>query len=590
MIAVFGVEKDWTNCLQVLLHGREIDFNSLVFSEDSSTLFTADSYSIKGWNLANGSCKSPMDLFFLDRFPLVMSFSHNGSHLAALCDDLTLLLWDVATKRRLPNPQRPQIDGNYNIFSHRTPIITFSWDASLVATTMGGRIAIWSSKDGKCSHVIEAHNASISVMAFKLDSQQLLSASEDGKVKCWDVGSGSCLSTLIVRHRVDSGVFSDNGQYSVYSNGLGTFKLDMLSQIPSSTMLLALSLASAPGSSKYAAWSPKCPLSIWRYDCDAEVQAVELYASYIHNMSFTHDAKWLAVAGRTSVRILDLSAESSPSDRINYVGGSDRASFAISSDASQIAVAARTTTIDVYDTSNGSSRALNGHLDNVTCLDFYQQQSEMLISGSWDKTVRLWNSNTGECLHVLGGHRACIRSVSLSQSGDHLLSITDAELLIWDTTDRCLLYKFEPDVSEFAFTCMYVAFSWETRLLATCVWDDPIYIRDFYDTKFVRKFPVPGKSITRALALSKDSKRLARADKSGRFWVLDIETQRYIFHTQCKDSGIRGFSVIHHLRFDTNDYSLSTNIGKIDTNIESDEPVFHGLSVQQRFQPRHDKL
>jgi hypothetical protein len=122
------------------------------------------------------------------------------------------------------------------------------------------------------------------------------------------------------------------------------------------------------------------------------------------------------------------------------------------------------------------------------------------------------------------------------------------------------------------------------------VWDDPICIRDFYDTKFVRKFPVPGKSITRALALSKDSKRLARADKSGRIWVLDIETQRYIFHTQCKDSGIRGFSVIDHLRFDTNDYSLSTNIGKIDTNIESDEPVFHGLSVQQRFQPRHDKL
>jgi hypothetical protein len=48
MIAVFGVETDWTNCLQVLLHGQEIDFNSLVFSEDSSTLFTADSYSIKG--------------------------------------------------------------------------------------------------------------------------------------------------------------------------------------------------------------------------------------------------------------------------------------------------------------------------------------------------------------------------------------------------------------------------------------------------------------------------------------------------------------------------------------------------------------
>jgi WD40 repeat protein len=44
------------------------------------------------------------------------------------------------------------------------------------------------------------------------------------------------------------------------------------------------------------------------------------------------------------------------------------------------------------------------------------------LSGSEDKTLRLWDVMTGECLHVLEGHLGPVRSVSLSADSRFALS------------------------------------------------------------------------------------------------------------------------------------------------------------------------
>jgi WD40 repeat protein len=48
-------------------------------------------------------------------------------------------------------------------------------------------------------------------------------------------------------------------------------------------------------------------------------------------------------------------------------------------------------------------RQMNGHTDRI-CFIVYCSELSRGITGSRDKTARVWNLTTGECVHVLKGH------------------------------------------------------------------------------------------------------------------------------------------------------------------------------------------
>lgn len=54
--------------------------------------------------------------------------------------------------------------------------------------------------------------------------------------------------------------------------------------------------------------------------------------------------------------------------------------------------------------------------------------------------IRLWNSETGECLRVFEGRRDTIRSVTWSHDQRHILSAShDRSVRIWESeTGRCM--------------------------------------------------------------------------------------------------------------------------------------------------------
>ncbi|CAB4470395.1 WD40 repeat-like protein [Rhizophagus irregularis] len=82
-------------------------------------------------------------------------------------------------------------------------------------------------------------------------------------------------------------------------------------------------------------------------------------------------------------------------------------------------------------------RSIKGHTDGILCLQFNEEYNR-LITGSLDKTVRVWNLDTGELIHVLKGHTRCVQALQF----DNVKLITgsmDHTLKLWNYhTGQCL--------------------------------------------------------------------------------------------------------------------------------------------------------
>ncbi|KAL4906724.1 putative E3 ubiquitin ligase complex SCF subunit sconB [Aspergillus multicolor] len=91
------------------------------------------------------------------------------------------------------------------------------------------------------------------------------------------------------------------------------------------------------------------------------------------------------------------------------------------------------TTIKIWDTDTGEElRTLRGHESGIRCLQF---DDTKLISGSMDRTIKVWNWRTGECISTYTGHRGGIIGLhfdaSILASGS-----VDKTVKIWNFEDK----------------------------------------------------------------------------------------------------------------------------------------------------------
>ena len=88
-----------------------------------------------------------------------------------------------------------------------------------------------------------------------------------------------------------------------------------------------------------------------------------------------------------------------------------------------------------------NSKVLGRHNGEVESVSF-SGDGKLIVSGSDDKTVRVWNAVSGKCvLGPLQGHTGVVRSVSFSGDGKLIVSGSgDGTVRVWNAVSgECVL-------------------------------------------------------------------------------------------------------------------------------------------------------
>jgi hypothetical protein len=163
---------------------------------------------------------------------------------------------------------------------------------------------------------------------------------------------------------------------------------------------------------------------------------------------------------------------------------------------------------------------LGGHANSVNAVSF-SPNGKLLATGSFDNTVKLWDTSTGKEIKTLTGHTNSVYAVSFSPNGKLLATgSADSTVKLWDTTTG----KEIKTLTGHPNSVNAVSFSPNGKLLATGSADNTVKLWDTTTDKEIKTLTGHTKSVL-AVSFSPNGKLLATgsADNTVKLWRLDFD-------------------------------------------------------------------
>lgn len=283
--------------------------------------------------------------------------------------------------KRSPAEWIPRPPEKYCLSGHRAPVtrvIFHPMYSVMVSSSEDGTVKVWDYETGDYEKTLKGHTDSVQDIAFDHTGKFLVSCSADMSIKLWDFSTYECLKTLHGHdHNVSSVTFMPTGDFLLSSSR------------------------------------------------DKSIKMWEVATGYCVR-TFTGHREW--------VRMVRVSA-----------------------DGSLIASCSNDQTVRVWLTQSKECKVeLREHDHVVECITWCEgaaaaavneamqtdnrktnYQGPFLISGSRDKTIKVWDVGVGICLFTLVGHDNWIRGLVVHPGGQYILSASDDKTLrTWDIKNK----------------------------------------------------------------------------------------------------------------------------------------------------------
>ncbi len=137
-------------------------------------------------------------------------------------------------------------------------------------------------------------------------------------------------------------------------------------------------------------------------------------------------------------------------------------------------------------------KSFSGHGSEVSSVAF-SPNGKTLASGSWDKTIKLWDIAAGKELKTFSGHSDQVYSVAFSPDGKTIASGSrDKTIKLWNIATGQELKTF----SGHNYEVSSIAFSPDGKTVASGSWDKTIKLWDIAAGKEVKTFSGHGNEIS----------------------------------------------------------------------------------------------
>jgi len=486
------------------------------------------------WDLATGECirtfEGHTDYVYSVAISADARYGLSGSR------DNTLRLWDLATGECIRT-----FEGHTN--SVKSVAITAHARYGL-SGSVDNTLRLWDLATGECIRAFKEHTYSVYSVAITADARYSLSGGWDKNLRLWDLTTGECIRTFKGHtDYVESVAISADARYGLSGSEDKTLRLWDITRGEPVEGIIVKPRSTKEIEENHSLFMIKLDKARDALDAGAFKEAVILSEEARRVSGYFHSSAVRDIFQRAGKKGIRNCLRYGLSQRAFEGHTSSVKSVAISADARYGLSGSWNKTLRLWDLATGECiRVFEGHTGYVESVAI-TTDARYGLSGSWDKTLRLWDLTTGECIRIFKGHTGYVESVAITADARYGLSGSrDDTLRLWDlATGECIrVFEGHTDYADARYglseSVKSVAITADARYGLSGSVDKTLRLWDLATGECIRAFEGHTKDVS-SVAITADARYGLSGSGDNTFRLWDLATGECIraFEGHTKD-------------------------------------------------------
>nr|CAD7593543.1 unnamed protein product [Timema genevievae] len=175
------------------------------------------------------------------------------------------------------------------------------------------------------------------------------------------------------------------------------------------------------------------------------------------------------------------------------------------------------------------------------------------LSGSWDRSLRLWDLGQGTSTRQFVDHKKDVMSVAFSADNRQIVSGSrDKSLKLWNTLAHCKFTMQDEGHADWV-SCVRFSPNIQNPIIVSCGWDKKVKVWSLTNCK-VRTDHAGHSGCLNSVTISPDGSLCASGGQDSKVMLWDLNEDKHLYTLENKD-------VINALCFSPNRYWLCAAVG-----------------------------